>query len=125
MERITRSFDNGSKAAKGANYFLKRKDSLARYLEEGNYPIDNNLAERMVKPFVIGRKGFLFADTEAGAEATAVWYSLSQSAIMNGLVPEKYIEYVLTRLKNEGIREEVLDELLPYSRALPEYLYKK
>ena len=125
MERITRSFDNGSKAAKGANYFLKRKDSLARYLEDGNYPIDNNLAERMVKPFVIGRKGFLFADTEAGAEATAVWYSLSQSAIMNGLVPEKYIEYVLTRLKNEGIREEVLDELLPYSRALPEYLYKK
>nr|WP_289962449.1 hypothetical protein [Faecalibaculum rodentium] len=41
------------------------------------------------------------------------------------MVPEKYIEYVLTRLKNKGIREEVLDELLPYSRALPEYLYKK
>ncbi|WP_435302760.1 IS66 family transposase, partial [Faecalibaculum rodentium] len=96
-----------------------------RYLEDGNYPIDNNLAERMVKPFVIGRKGFLFADTEAGAEATAVWYSLSQSAIMNGLVPEKYIEYVLTRLKNEGIREEVLEDLLPYSRTLPGHLYKK
>jgi transposase len=125
MERIARSFDNGSKAVKGANYFLKRKDSLARYLEDGNYPIDNNLAERMVKPFVIGRKGFLFADTEAGAEATAVWYSLSQSAIMNGLVPEKYIEYVLTRLKNEGIREEVLEDLLPYSRTLPGHLYKK
>ena len=125
MERITRSFDSGSKAVKGANYFLKRKDSLGRYLEDGNYPIDNNLAERMVKPFVIGRKGFLFADTEAGAEATAVWYSLSQSAIMNGLVPEKYIEHVLTRLKNEGIKEDVLEELLPYSRTLPENLYKK
>ena len=125
MERIARSFDSGSKAVKGANYFLKRKDSLALYLEDGNYPIDNNLAERMVKPFVIGRKGFLFADTEAGAEATAVWYSLSQSAIMNGLVPEKYIEYVLTRLKNEGIREEVLEDLLPYSRTLPGHLYKK
>ncbi|WP_350224746.1 transposase domain-containing protein [Faecalibaculum rodentium] len=50
---------------------------------------------------------------------------MSQSAIMNGLVPEKYIEHVLTRLKNEGIKEDVLEELLPYSRTLPENLYKK
>lgn len=65
-------------------------------LDDGRLELSNNLAERGIKPFVIGRKNFLFSDTARGAEASAGIYSVVTTAKMNGLNPRRYIEWLLT-----------------------------
>lgn len=104
-------------------YFLNQEDGLRLYLNDGNIPIDNNPAERMVKPFVMARKNFLFANTSRGAQTTAVCFSIMESAVLNGLRPEAYLTHVLDRLRKDGLRDEVIEELLPYSGELPDELY--
>ncbi|WP_289771405.1 IS66 family transposase, partial [Faecalibaculum rodentium] len=93
------------------------------WVNDGRIPIDNNKAERTVKPFVIARKGFLFTDSKRGAEATAAGFSVLQSAVDNGLNPEKYLKWVLEKLSAEGLKDSVLDEVVPYSERIPEDLY--
>lgn len=65
-------------------------------LDDGRLELDNNLAERAIKPFVIGRKNFLFSDARRGAEASAGIYSVVTTAKANGLNPRKYLEWLLT-----------------------------
>ena len=62
-------------------------DKLERYIEDGNLQIDNSRVERLVKPFVIGRKNWLFSNTANGARASAMLYSIIETAKANGLVP--------------------------------------
>lgn len=112
-----------SAAGKACSYFMNNLEMLQVFLKNGLYPIDNNAAERMVKPFVIARKGFLFSETVSGAQGTAICFSIQQSAILNGLIPEAYLSYVLTVLKEEGLKDEVLNRLKPYSGQLPKELY--
>ena len=71
------------------------------------------------------RKNFLFSNTKSGAKASSIYFSLIQSAIMNGLDPHKYLVYVLDRLSSEGLRDDVVEEILPYSKSLPKDLYSK
>lgn len=66
-----------------------------RYLEDGGLELSNNRAERSIKPFVIGRKNFLFANTPLGAQASAVIYSLIETAKETGLDPFRYLTWVL------------------------------
>lgn len=98
---------------------------MSTYLKDGEIPIDNNKAERTVKPFVIARKGFPFSDSKRGAEATAASFSVLQSAVDNGLNPEKYLKWVLEKLSSEGLKDSVMDEAVPYSENLPADLYVK
>ncbi len=70
----------------------------AVYEISGLVEIDNNAAERSIKPFVIGRKNWMFADSVHGANASAVLYSLVETAKANGLEPYAWFRYVLTRL---------------------------
>lgn len=70
-----------------------------------------------MKPFVIGRKNFLFSKTENGAQSSGVIYSIIQTARANGLVIDRYLEYVLSNIDKENI-----DNLLPWSKNLPVYL---
>ena len=80
-----------------ALYYLKeQKDYLIRFLEDGRLELSNNLAERSIKPFVIGRKNFLFANTPRGAQGSAVIYSLIETAKANDLAPYRYLVWVLT-----------------------------
>ncbi|MDD4519172.1 MAG: transposase domain-containing protein, partial [Limnochordia bacterium] len=81
--------------------------------------IDNNRAERSIKPFVIGRKNFLFCITPRGANASAVTYSVIESAKENGLKPYEYLEYLLERLPNATSQD--LAKFLPWSEEIPEY----
>ncbi|WP_276936811.1 IS66 family transposase [Faecalibaculum rodentium] len=90
VEKMREEYSPSGKAGQAVKYFLSRKESLSAYLKDGEIPIDNNKAERTVKPFVIARKGFLFSDSKRGAEATAASFSVLQSAVDNGLNPEKY-----------------------------------
>jgi len=101
---------------KAIRYTLNQWDYLVRYLEDGNLQIDNNAAERRIKPFVIGRKNWLFNQTPRGAKASALLYSLVQTAVANNLEPFAYIKYLLTGLPKLGrhYEPEALDQFLPW-----------
>ena len=80
----------GTKLARAVQYCLNEKQYLCRFLENGNIPVDNNRAENAIRPFVVGRKNWLFANSVKGAEASAVAYSLAATAVTNGLNVEEY-----------------------------------
>lgn len=83
-----------------ANYALSQQKYLIRYLLDGRLEISNNRAERSIKPFVIGRKNFLFANTARGAKVSAIMYSLIETAKENGLNPYEYLVYILKAAPN-------------------------
>ncbi|MFG0927349.1 IS66 family transposase, partial [Pseudomonas sp. CJQ_8] len=83
---------------KAVHYLANNWSRLERYVEAGHLPIDNNLAERAIKPFVIGRKAWLFSDTPKGATASAQIYSLVETAKVNGQEPYTWLRHVLERL---------------------------
>ncbi|MBF8378645.1 transposase domain-containing protein, partial [Alicyclobacillus mali] len=83
--------------------------------------IDNNRCERSLKPFVIGRKNWLFANTPRGARASAVTYSIVETAKENGLNPTAYLTYLFERMPNMDLMDEAAFEaLLPWSEGLPD-----
>lgn len=87
---------------------------LVRYLARGDLPIDNNRAENAIRPFVIGRKNWLFSDTPAGAEASARLYGLIETAKANGHEPHAWLRHVLAELPKAKTVEEV-EALLPWN----------
>lgn len=123
IQKINSGFHMQSPIAKAAKYFLNQEPGLRIFLSDGSVPIDNNPCERAVKTFVMARKNFLFSNTPNGAQATAICMSILQTAVLNRLRPEQYLEYVLDTLRKEGLKEDVIKDLLPYSGKLPENLY--
>jgi len=100
---------------KAIYYACSQRKYLERYLLDGRLEISNNRAERSIKPFVIDRKNFLFANTSRGAKASAVMFSLIETAKESGLNPFAYLTYVLKHAPNMDIRNETdaLGRLLP------------
>ena len=86
------------------------------FLEDGHVELTNNISERAVKPFAICRRNFLFSKTNSGTNASAILFSILQTARANGTVPELYLSYVL-----ENINKKPLEDLLPWSKGMPEY----
>lgn len=84
-----------SALGKALHYLKEQWTYLVRYLEDGRLELSNNRAERSIKPFVMGRKGWLFSNTPAGAQASAVIYSLIETAKENDLDPYRYLLWVL------------------------------
>jgi transposase len=101
-----------SAVGKAIAYSLGQWSKLERYIEDGNLQIDNNRAERAIKPFVIGRKNWLFANTANGAQASAMLYSLIETAKANGLTPFVYLYYLLEELPKKPAH---FDHLLPWN----------
>ncbi|MBC7498898.1 MAG: IS66 family transposase [Herminiimonas sp.] len=95
-------------------YLQKYWSRLIRYTERGDLPIDNNRCENAIRPFVVGRKAWLFSDTAAGAHASAVIYSLVQTAKANGLEPYLWLRRILRDLPAAKTVEEV-EALLPWN----------
>ena len=87
---------------------------LTRYTERGDLPIDNNRCENAIRPFVVGRKGWLFCDTPAGANASALIYSLLQTAQANGLDPYAWLRRVMRDLPGATTVAE-MEALLPWN----------
>ena len=85
-----------SALGRALHYLREQWPYLVRFLEDGRLELSNNRAERSIKPFVMGRKNWLFANTEAGAQSSAIVYSLIETARENGLDPYRYLVYVLT-----------------------------
>jgi transposase len=91
-------------------------EKLLRFLEDGRIEISNNRAERSIKPFVIGRKNWLFCNTPKGARASAIIYSMVETAKENGLNPYAYLTHLFEKLPNLDSRDnESLDQLLPWN----------
>ncbi len=107
--------------ANALDYAIKYWPHVMGALEDGRLPLDNNLAERGIKPFVIGRKNFLFSDTPRGAEASAGWYSAVVTAKANGLNPRKYVQWLLEEMPNAADPGDpaYLDSLMPWSESVP------
>ena len=101
-------------------YCLNQWSKLESFLQDGQLELDNNRAERSIKPFVIGRKNWLFSNTPRGARASATIYSIVETAKENDLNPFFYLQYLFEKIPNLDIQDtDVLDELLPWSKALP------
>ncbi|MBD5804461.1 Transposase IS66 family protein [Azoarcus sp. Aa7] len=99
----------------GALGYLHRQwPRLIRYLERGDLPIDNNPAENAIRPFVVGRKAWLFSDTQAGARASALIYSLVETAKANGMEPYLWLRHVLRALPTATTVEH-FEALLPWN----------
>lgn len=110
-----------SPSGKAIKYCLNQWDKLNAFLLDGSLEIDNNRAERSIKPFVIGRKNWLFSNTPKGANSSATIYSIVETAKENGLNPFSYLTYLFDKLPNIDINDKnALDELMPWSESLPE-----
>ena len=103
-----------SKLGKAIYYLTEEEPYLRRYIEDGRMEIDNNRAERSIKPFVIGRKNWLFANTPSGAKASATIFSIIETAKENGLEPFEYLRYIFNKAPNL-CEDESIDILLPWN----------
>ncbi|MEE1126399.1 MAG: transposase [Acutalibacteraceae bacterium] len=98
-------------------YAINQKEALCSFLPDARIQLNNNLAEQSVKPFVIGRKNWLFSNTVNGAISSTIIYSIIQTAIAHNLIPEKYLTYVFTQIHyGKGA-----DTYLSWSEQIPEY----
>ena len=109
------------------SFFRKKSFLLHVSLEDGHLSIDNNSAERALKNFAVGRRNWLFAKSIRGADASALVYSITETALLNHLKPYAYLTYILDELRKMGAfpKEEELKKLLPWSKDLPEYCRTK
>ncbi len=91
-----------------------------RFLDDGRIPISNNAAENAIRPFVIGRKNWLFCKSNDGAVAAADAYSLVETAKANGLDVMKYLNYVFRRISipDGNLTDDFIDSLMPWNEAV-------
>jgi hypothetical protein len=109
-----------SKLGEAIQHCLNQWDALIVFLTDGRLELSNNRAERAIKPFVIGRKNWLFANTPRVAQASAIIYSIIQTAKENGLNPFAYLSYLFEQLPQLADLNdpEALDPFLPWSSNL-------
>lgn len=112
LEKTQQNTPPQSLLGKAVTYLHNQWDRLTAYTESGAWPIDNNRAENAIRPFVIGRKNWLFANSQAGAYASANLYSLIETAKANEVEPYAYLKQVFTLLPQAKNLEDI-DALLP------------
>ena len=118
------------KTAEGLNYCLNQEKYLRVFLTDGDIPIDNSASERAIRTFCIGKKNWVLHNTTRGARASAIIYSVSETAKANNLKPYEYFKHLLSELPNRAdedgnIDPSGLDNLLPWSEDLPDECYKR
>lgn len=106
----------GSLLGKALHYLTAQWPKLVRYVDDGRYPIDNNVCENAIRPFVVGRRNWLFADTVAGAHASANLYSLLQTCVANRIDGYRYLTALLVALPKAKTVED-FEALLPWRLA--------
>jgi len=114
-----------SKTGKGFTYCLNQEPYLRVFLKNGKLPLDNNATEQAIRPFCVGKKNWKLIDTVNGAKASAIIYSVAETAKANNLKPYEYFKYLLEEIpKHMDDKDNELtfmESLLPWSEALPEY----
>ena len=113
-----------SETGEGLAYSVNQEIYLKAFLEDGDIPIDNSAAERAIRPFCVGRKNWNIIDTINGAQASAIAYSIAETAKANNLKPYEYFRYLLTelaeRVDTKMDAQFTLEDLMPWSPTLPE-----
>lgn len=104
-----------SRLDKAVTYIRNRKDHLASYLEDGRCSFSNNLSENCIRPFVVGRKGWLFCDTPAGAQASAMAYTMVEMAKANKVNVYHYLTFLFDHQPNAQMTDEELEQLAPWN----------
>ena len=105
-----------SALGKALTYLKEQWPYLTNYLKDGRMELSNNRAERSIKPFVIDRKNFLFANTPGGAKGSVVIFTMIQTAIENHLDPYRYLTWLLKAANTADLtRPEVIEQLLPWN----------
>lgn len=114
------------KTHNGFSYSINQEKYLRVLLEDGEVPIDNNAAEQSIRGFCIGKKNWVMIDTIAGAESSAILYSIAETAKANSLKPYDYFEYLLSEIPNHMDDKDLsfLENLLPWSEQLPDHCRK-
>lgn len=112
-----------SETGEGLSYSINQEKYLRAFLDNGDIPIDNSACERAIRPFCVGRKNWNVIDTVEGAQASAIVYSIAETAKANNLKPYQYFKYLLTELPERISRKKdstfSLDDLMPWSPKLP------
>lgn len=121
LHTLEDSVDRSSLIGEAVLYTLNQEIYLKRYLEDGHISIDNLAAERALKNFATGHRNWLFAKSVRGAQASATVYSITETAMLNGLKPYHYLTYVMEKMKDLGPFPDkaAMLELLPWSNRLP------
>jgi transposase len=109
-----------SRHGEAIQYTRKQWPTLVTFLQDGHLEIDNNLAENAIRPFAVGRKAWLFSGSPRGAEASAMLYTLVETAKANGLEPRAYLHYLFETLPTVTTPDR-FDALLPH-RLTPDHL---
>ncbi len=113
-------FKPAGKLKKAITYSLNQREYLCAFLDHGEIEISNNQVENAIRPVVIGRKNWLFCDTQAGANASVIIFTLLETAKANGLNPENYLNHLLTALPERFAADPqaVIDDLMPWNPEL-------
>ena len=126
LKKTNGDVSSKSKLGDAYGYMLNQEKYLRVFLTDGEVPIDNNASERAIRGFCIGKKNWQMIDTISGAKASAIIYSIAETAKANNLKPYEYFEYLLSVIPEhmEDTDTKFLEELLPWSEALPENIRK-
>ena len=105
---------------KAVTYAWNQKPYAETYLQDGRCSLSNNPSENSIRPFTVGRKNWLFCDTQAGARATAVIFSVLETAKANKVNPEAYLIHLLTVLPQRFAKDPnaAIDDLMPWTNEI-------
>ena len=113
-------FKPAGKLKKAITYSLNQREYLCAFLDHGEIEISNNQVENAIRPIVVGRKNWLFCDTQAGANASVIIFTLLETAKANGLNPESYLNHLLTVLPQRFavVPQAAVDDLMPWCEEI-------
>jgi transposase len=118
---------HGYSLSKAITYAFNQRPYVENVFLDGRLALSNNRAERAIRPFAVGRRNWLFSDTPKGAKASAVLFSVTQTALACGLKPFEYLTWVLSELPNTDLDPDLghIARFTPYSSDIPDYCYLK
>lgn len=127
LKNMEPSVPSSGKLRQAYTYILNQEKYLRVFLDDGEVPIDNNSSERAIRGFCIGRKNWQMIDTINGAHASAIIYSIAETAKANNLKPYDYFVYLLEEIPKhmDSNDRTFLEDLLPWSKTLPEGIQKQ
>ena len=126
LKKTNGDVSSKNKLGEAYGYMLNQEKYLRVFLSDGEVPIDNNASERAIRGFCIGKKNWQMIDTISGAKASAIIYSIAETAKANNLKPYEYFEHLLSVIPEhmDDTNTKFLEDLLPWSEALPENIRK-
>ena len=125
-KKSTNAVPAQSATGKALTYCLNQEKYLKVFLENREVPMDNNAAEQAIRGFCVGKKNWTMIDTTYGAQASAIIYSVAETAKANNLKPYKYFEHLLTEIPKhmDDKSTDFIADLLPWSDKLPNEIKK-